>query len=188
MKWVCLLLIVILLPWEISALPSNLTERTQKKIQHLESNGALAHPDETPTQFTEAEINAYVNSDLVDLPDGVQSVHFTGEAGTLTATARVDFDKIKAGHRSSNPLLLVFSGIHDILVIAHAHGVGHQGFVHVDSLQVDGIEVPDFVLRLFMEKYLQPNYPGIGIDSRFALPDRIDTARIGDHELTVTQK
>ena len=162
----------------------------QKKLQHLESNGALAHPNETPTEFTEEEINSYVNSDLVVLPVGVQAVHFTGEAGTLTATARVDFDKIKikSGRGSSNPLLMIFSGTHNILVAAHAHGAGHEGFVHVDSLQLDGVEVPEFALQIFVEKYLQPKYPEIGIDSRFALPDRIDTARIGDHELTVTQK
>lgn len=190
MKRFCVLLIAIFLPWGSSASPSNTAEHMQKKLQRLESNGALAHPNETPTEFTEEEINSYVNSDLVVLPDGVQAVHFTGEAGTLTATARVDFDKIKikSGHGSSNPLLLIFNGTHEILIAAHAHGAGHEGFVHVDSLQLDGVEVPEFAIKLFVAKYLQPKYPDIGIDSRFTLPDRIDTARIGDHELTVTQK
>ena len=189
MKWCCLLLAATLLSCAGSASPSNdAGGRMQRKLQHLASNGALAHPDETPTKFTEEEINSYVNSDLVVLPDGVQSVHFSGQSGALTAAARVDFDKIKNGRGSSNPLLLIFSGSHDILVAAHAHGAGHEGFVHVDSLQLDGVEVPEFALRLFVEKYLQPKYPNIGIDSQFALPDRIDTARIGYHELTVTQK
>ena len=39
-----------------------------------------------------------------------------------------------------------------------------------------------------IEKYLHPKYPNIGLDSRFGLPDRIDTARVGTHKLTVTQK
>lgn len=191
MKWLCLLLIAIFLPWGSSASSTNsAAERMQKKLQHLESNGSLPHPDETPTKFTEDEINSYLNSDLVVLPDGVQQVHFSGQSGALTATARVDFDKIKimSGRSSSNPLLLIFTGVHDILVAAHAHGAGHEGFVHVDSLQLDGVEVPEFALRLFVEKYLQPKYPDIGIDSRFGLPDRIDTAHISDHELAVTQK
>ncbi len=33
-----------------------------------------------------------------------------------------------------------------------------------------------FVLELFVEKYLKPKYPDIGIDSRFALPARVDSA------------
>ena len=60
--------------------------------------------------------------------------------------------------------------------------------VSVDSVSLDGIEIPRFVLQLFVEKYLQPKYPNIGLDSRFALPDRIDTAIVGLHKLTITQK
>jgi hypothetical protein len=118
----------------------------------------------------------------------VQSVKFQGEPGIIIAKARVDFDQLKAGRRSSNPLLGVFSGIHDVVVQAHAHGSGEQGIVRVDSVSLDGIEIPRFVLQSFVEKYLQPKYPNIGLDSRFALPDRIDTAIVGLHKLTITQK
>jgi hypothetical protein len=41
---------------------------------------------------------------------------------------------------------------------------------------------------MFVEKYLQPKYPGVGLDSKFALPARIDTATVGLHKLTITQK
>jgi len=58
----------------------------------------------------------------------------------------------------------------------------------VDSVSLDGVEIPHFALELFVEKYIQPRYPGIGIDSRFALPDKIDTATVGQHQLAVTQK
>ena len=122
------------------------------------------------------------------LPAGVQSLRLRGEPGLITANCRVDFDEFKAGQRSSNPLLSVFSGVHDVVVVAHAHGAGHEGFVHVDSVSLDGMEIPHFALELFVEKYIQPRYPGIGIDSRFALPDKIDTATVGQHQLAVTQK
>jgi hypothetical protein len=106
----------------------------------------------------------------------------------VTGTARVDFDQLKAGRRSSNPLLSVFTGIHEVVVVAHAQGAGGQGFVNVDSVSLDGVDIPRFVLQMFAEKYLQPKYPNVGLDSRFALPNRIDTARVGVHTLTVTQK
>jgi hypothetical protein len=72
--------------------------------------------------------------------------------------------------------------------MTHAHGEGRRGYVHVDSVSLDNIEVPRFVLQLFVEKYLQPKYPQIGLDSQFALPDLIDSATVGQHQLTVTQK
>jgi hypothetical protein len=160
----------------------------ERKLQRVEANGAAAHPDQTPTEFSEEEVNSYLASGKVQLPSGVQSVTFQGEPGVITANTRVDFDQLKAGRRSSNPLLGMFSGVHDVIVQAHAHGSGGQGIVNVDSVSLDGVEIPRFVLQLFVEKYLQPKYPNIGFDSRFALPDRIDTAIVGRHELTITQK
>lgn len=163
-------------------------ESMKKKLEFIERNGAAPHPDERPTVFTEEEINAYFASGLITLPDCVQSVHVSGKNGTVTGTAHIDFDQIKTGRRSSNPLLMIFSGTHDVQVNAHAHGQSHQGYVHVDSVLLDGVEIPQFVLQLFVQKYLQPKYPNIGIDSQFALPDKIDSAKIGEHILSVIQK
>ncbi len=160
----------------------------ERKLQRVQSNGALAHPDQTPTEFTEQEINAYFAAGKINLPAGVRSVTFQGQPGIVTATTRVDFDQLKSGRNSSNPLLSVFSGVHDVVVTAHAHGVRGQGIVQVDSVSLDDVEIPRFVLQLFVEKYLQPTYPNVGLDSRFKLPDKIDRAVVGLHRLTVTQK
>ena len=160
----------------------------EPKLQHLQNNGAQEHPDPTPTELTEPEVNAYFASGNVELPAGVQSVVFQEQPGVIVGTSRVDFDRIKAGKNSYNPLLSVFSGLHDVVVTAHAYGAQGQGLVHVDSVSIDGVEVPRFVLELFVEKYLKPKYPNIGIDSRFALPARVDAATVGLHKVILTQK
>jgi hypothetical protein len=160
----------------------------QRKLEHVQSNGALAHPDTASTEFSEQEINAYFASGNVKLPAGVQSATFQAQPEVVTSTARVDFDQLKTGRNSSNPLLSVFAGVHDVVVVAHAHGAGGEGFVHVDSVSLDGVEIPAFVLQIFVQKYFQTRYPNIGLDSRFALPDRVDTATVGLHTLAVTQK
>ena len=160
----------------------------ERKIEHIQQNGALAQPDQTPTIFSQREINDYVASGQVKLPKGVHSVRFSSEPGVVTSNARIDFDELKSGRSSANPLLSVFSGVHDVMVIAHAHGVGHTGYVDVDSVSLDGVDIPRFVLQLFVEKYLQPKYPNLGLNSQFALPYKIDTATVGRNQLTVTQK
>jgi hypothetical protein len=160
----------------------------ERKLQHIERNGAAAKPDSTPTDLTEEEVNAYFAAGRVRLPDGVQSLRFRGQAGVVTGTARVDFDKVKAGRSSSNPLLSLFSGVHDVEVIAHAHGAGGTVRVQVTSVALDGVEIPRFVLELFVEKYIQPKHPELGLDSRFALPDKIDTATVGEHKLSLVQR
>jgi len=164
------------------------TASMDRKLQHIQSNAKVSQPDQTPTEFTEQEINAYFSSGAIKLPAGLQSVVFQGQPDVVTATARVDFDQLKAGRRSSNPLLSMFSGIHDVVVAAHVRGAGGQGYVNVDTVSLDGVEIPRFALQMFVEKYLQPKYPGVGLDSKFALPDRIDTAKVGLHKLTITQK
>jgi hypothetical protein len=157
-------------------------------LRHIEKNAELTHPDRTPTRFTDEEINAYIASGRVKLPDGVESVKFEGQPAIVTATCRVDFDQVKAGRRSGNPLLSIFSGVHDVVVTAQASGSNGQGLVDVQSVSFDGVEIPRFILQLFVEKYLQPQYPNVGLQSRFALPDRIDYAVVGERSLTVTQK
>ncbi|HZQ68443.1 MAG TPA: hypothetical protein VFA68_07980 [Terriglobales bacterium] len=160
----------------------------EQKLQRVERNAASTHPDQTPTEFSEAEINSYVASNAVQLPAGIQSVNFQGEPDVVTANTRVDFDKLKAGNDSSNPLLGMFSGIHDVVVVAHAYGAGGKGYVNVDKVALDEVEIPRFVLQAFLEKYVQPKYPEVGLDSTFTLPDRIDIAKVGLHKLVVTQK
>ena len=162
--------------------------RFERKLQRVQSNGAQAHPDPSPTEFTEQEINAYFASGKVELPTGVRSVVFQEQPGIVIGTSRVDFDQLKAGKNSYNPLLSVFSGVHEVVVTAHAYGAKREGLVHVDSVSLDGVEVPQFVLEMFVEKYLKPKYPNIGIDSRFALPARVDAATIGLHKVTIIQK
>ncbi len=162
--------------------------RVQSKLQHIEKNAGLAHPDRTPTEFSDGEINAYFAAGEVNLPAGVQSVTFEGQPGVVTASCRVDFDELKAGQRSANPLLSLFSGIHDIVVVANAKGTGGRGVVEVQSVTLDEVEIPRFVLELFVEKFLQPKYPDIGLDSHFPLPQKIDTAVVGAQKLSVVQK
>ena len=167
--------------------PANLSS-FDRKLERLEDNGRRAHPDGSPTVFTEQEINAYLASSQVALPEGVESLRLEGHPQKVTGNARVNFDRVRAGIGSANPLLALFSGIHDVVVASHAYAVRGQGHVHVDSVSLDGVEIPQFLLQMFVEKYVSPQYPEIGVDSVFSLPDRIDSASLGEHTLTILQK
>lgn len=183
------ILILLCLPLSISARSSSRDlASAERKIDHIESNGRSPHPSQTPTVFTEAEVNAYISSANVKMPEGVESVTLDGEDGVITGHAKVDFDRVREGVHSSNPLLSVFSGVHDVVVVAHAHGAEGRGHVHVDSVSIDDMEVPHFVLQLFVDKFLTPKYPTLGIDSQFSMADRIASATVGTHELIIIQK
>lgn len=160
----------------------------QVKLDHIERNGAKERPDQTPTVMSEEEINDYLASGRVQLPEGVKKVRLQGQSGKVDAFLTVDFDKIRASHQSSNPLLGLFSGTHDVTVESDAFGRGGQGKVHVKTVSIDGMEVPHIALEYFVDKYVTSKYPNLGLDSHFQMPDKVDTATVGYHKLVVTQK
>lgn len=173
---------------QTEAMYQDASASADRKFQHIADNAAKQTPDQQPTVLTDREVNAYMASGNVKLPTGVKSVRFSGRPGFIDATARVDFDEITASRRSGNPLLSLFSGVHDVHAVARAQGSGGQGHVEIQSVDLDGTTIPRVALEYFVSKYVTPKYPDVGMDSTFNLPYRIDTAVVGQGTLTVTQK
>jgi len=171
-----------------SAGSSRLAASMQSKINYIEQNARKSPPNPAPTVMTEEEINAYLASGQVQLPQGVNKVRLQGQSGKVDAFLNVDFDKIREGQHSSNPLMGLFSGVHDVTVETDASGAGGQGKVHVNTVSLDGTEIPHMALEYFVDKYITAKYPNIGMDSQFKLPERIDSAIVGYHKVTVIQK
>ncbi len=165
-----------------------LAQSLQTKLNHIQQNGARDNPDQSPTVMTEEEINDYIASGGIVLPQGVKKLRLEGRSGIVTAFLNVDFDEIRGGQNLSNPMLSVFSGRHDVRVEADAAGSGREGKVQVRDVSIDGFTVPRMALEYFVSKYITPKYPNIGLDSTFQLPNKIDMATVGYHKLTVTQK
>jgi hypothetical protein len=159
----------------------------EQKFNQIQSdaNGGKAQT----TTLTADEISAYVNEGGVTLPVGVENVKFSGRSGTVTAVTRVDFDKITAGKSSMNPLMMLFSGQHDVTVTADAQGSQGRATVNVQTVEIDGVTVPRAALEFFVSRYLQPKYGNsVGLNNNFAMPSHVDSAVIGNNTLTLTQK
>ena len=162
--------------------------RMQQKLDHLDQNAKANPVDTRPTQLNEDEVNAWVAEGMLKMPKGVKKAVFHAQSGTIQCDANVDFDEITAGKHSFNPLLMIFSGTHDISVVGAADAQAGTGHVHIQSASLDGIDIPRTVLELFVNRYLKPKYPNVGLDSDFKMPDRIDTATVGNHYVVLTQK
>ena len=111
----------------VAAQQHRLADSLQKKIDHIEQNAQAAHPDPVPTVLTEDEINDYFAAGRVKLPQGVKKVTFRGQSGVVTALAVIDFDEIKQGQHTSNPLLSIFNGTHNVSIEADAVGIAGKG-------------------------------------------------------------
>lgn len=188
MKALLAILVLLVCAISMSAQQHRLADSAQQKLNHIIQNGQAARPDPNPTVLTEDEINDYFAAGRVVLPQGVKKVSFKGQSGVVTTFAVIDFDEIRQGQHSSNPMLSLFNGTHNVNIEADAAGTAGKGKVHVRTVTLDGIEVPKMALEYFVNKYIKPKYPNLGIDSEFQLPNKIDAATIGYHKLTVTQK
>lgn len=160
----------------------------EKKIAYLKQNAAKPHPDPKPTEITEGEANAYFNEGGVKLPKGVSHVQLASTPGAIDGHAQVDFEALTQGKSAANPLLSLFSGTHDIHVVAQASGSNGSASIRAQSVSLDGVEVPQMLLQLFVQHFLTPKYPNVGITSTFKLPLRIDSAVADTGRVRLTQK
>src|SRR5260370_13115122 len=80
-----------------------LAESLQHKIDHIRDNSERTHPDPAPTVMTEDEVNDYLASDKVQLPQGVKKVTLQGRSGVVDGFVNVDFDEIRGGARVPTP-------------------------------------------------------------------------------------
>ena len=160
----------------------------QQKLEYLRHNAAKPKPDPKPTDLTEREANAYFNEGGVKLPKGVSNLRLASQPGILDAHAQVNFEAIMQGKGSTNPLLELFSGAHDVHIITQASGSEGTGTIRVQSAYLDGVEVPQIALQFFAQRYITPKYPHVGVTSTFKLPLRIDSAVVEAGRVELVQK
>jgi hypothetical protein len=163
-------------------------QRFQSKLDFLERNGNSNPVQRRSTQINADEVNAWFREGGYKLPQGVQKVIFHSQPDTIQADTTVDFDAVKEGKRNLNPLLSVFSGVHEVQITATGSAQNGRGQVNVQTVSIDGVGVPHLALEMFVNKYLAPKYPDIGLENNFEMPDRIDTATIGNDNALLTQK
>jgi hypothetical protein len=181
---------VLAIPPQPAVSHSDSYQSAQRKLKEISENGRLARPQPRTTVLTADEINAYLAQGGVALPEGVQRVRFSSVPTMVTAAARIDFDRLTASRKVSNPwMAALFSGVHEVSVEAQATGGGGMGSVHVGSVAIDGVKVPRVAMQFLVDYYLKPKYgANVGLDSRFPLPARIDVAAVGNNQVAVTQR
>jgi hypothetical protein len=161
----------------------------ERKINWITANGRSVHPSTRPTVLKADECNAYLNEGGVKLPEGVTSVHLSSDPAVVHGDAKVDFDRLTSNRTRNNPLLQLFTGKHHVTVTAQAAAANGVGTVRVQSVEFDGVKIPEIALEYFCNRYLRPKYGNAaGMDSTFRLRSRINTAILGTDQVTITQR
>ena len=159
----------------------------EKKIAILE-----AGPKDTSqtVNLTQDELNAFLNEGGVQLPEGLSNVKFDLRSAVVRATSEVNFDQLAGGHGGGgNPIFsALFSGTHDVEAEAQASGTNGEGTVTIQSVKLDGVQVPKSALEYLIQHYVKPKYPQAGMTTTFELPAKIDTAVVQQGQVELVQK
>jgi len=184
------ILLAILLPVLVAAQHAGSPDfrSMERKIAYLKENAARPHPDPKPVELNDAEANSYLNQGGVKLPKGVSNLHLTTKPGQIDGTAQVDFEAIMQGRGTNNPLSNVFSGQHEVHAVSQADGTNGVGTIRIESVDLDGVQIPQFALEWFVQHYLSPKYRNVGMTSTFKLPLRIDSAVVEAGKVKLVQR
>jgi hypothetical protein len=165
-----------------------LADQFAARLHHIQQNGIAATPDTAPTVLPDNEGNGYFAAGRVKFPPSVQQLRYATTPGTVNAVARIDFDVLTQNSTSNNPLLSLFTGVHDVRVIAGASAQSGTATVTAQSVEIDGIPVPRMALEYFVNKYLTSRFPNVGMTSHFKLPSKVDSATVRQGQVTVNQR
>ena len=81
--------------------------------------------------------------------------------------ARIDFDTLTEKARSSNPLLSLFTGVHQVRIVAQAGGSGGTASIRAQSVYLDGTQIPQMLVDLFVRHYVTSKYAHVGTTTTF---------------------
>jgi len=127
--------------------------------------------------FPVADLNAWVRAQARELvPEGLREPKLKLANGSATATALVDFIKLRhsAGVDTNWLLSKLIEGEKPVLVVATLRCSQGQATVHPLRVEIGGLAVTGATLDFLIETFLLPLFPNAKVDKPFALADGVD--------------
>jgi hypothetical protein len=127
--------------------------------------------------LTPAELNAYARREIAEVaPDGVRNPRLELGPGTATATALIDFGKLRRaeGKPPGRLMSMLLDGEHPVTITARIRSAGGTATVDVQQVDVDGIVIEGRLLDFLVHNYLIPAYPNAKVGEPFELGHRIE--------------
>ena len=163
----------------------------EKKLAEIERRAKLAARPKEPMVFSEDELNSYFQFRMSGrIPPGVSEIRFQLRPEAVTASALMDFDKIKAtAKKPVHPLVGMFlKGQSPSSVSAKFTSSNGSGLLHLEEVAVGGLALRGFLLDLAIRNFVLPRYPTAAIDRPFKLDYSIDRIILTECRAIIYQK
>jgi len=127
--------------------------------------------------LTPAELNAYARQEVAEVaPDGVRNPRLELGPGTATATALIDFGKLRRaeGKPPGRIMSYLLDGERPVTITARIRSSGGTATVDVQEVQISGVTLEGRMLDFLIHSYVMQAYPNAKVGEPFALGHRIE--------------
>jgi hypothetical protein len=127
--------------------------------------------------LTAQELNAYARREATEVaPNGIRNPRLELGAGTATASALVDFEKLRRaeGKPPSGLMAYLLGGERPVSVTTSIRSSRGTATVNVERVEISGIVVEGRLLDFLIQNYLVPLYPTAKVGQPFELGHRIE--------------
>ncbi|MBV8731044.1 MAG: hypothetical protein JO336_14655 [Acidobacteriia bacterium] len=165
---------------------SNDYSAAKEKIAQIESDRV---PSGGRVVLTAAELNAYVQHEVLTVTDGVREPRIELLGGSVArGTALIDFAKVRAaqGHPPGWLLSKILEGERPVAVTARIRSGGGQATVDVERVEISGLAIDGDTLQFLIQHFLLPLYPNAVVGRPFALGHRMERLEVRPASVTVS--
>lgn len=127
--------------------------------------------------LTERELNAYARHEVAEVaPDGVRNPRLDLGPGRATASALIDFGKLRRaeGKPPGRIMSYLLDGERPVTITARIRSSAGTATVDVESVEISGITIEGQLLEFLIRNYLLPAYPQAKVGRPFELRHRIE--------------
>jgi hypothetical protein len=127
--------------------------------------------------LTPAELNAYARQEVAEVaPDGVRNPRLELGPGTATASALIDFGKLRrAQGKPPGPIMsYLLDGERPVTITARIRSSGGTATVDVQEVQISDVTIEGRMLDFLIHSYVMQVYPNAKVGQPFVLGHRIE--------------
>jgi hypothetical protein len=127
--------------------------------------------------LTPQELNAYARQESAEAaPGAVRNPRLDLGAGTATASALIDFGKLRRAEGKSPGWIMshLLDGERPVTIIARIRSADGTATVDVESVEISGITIEGPMLDFLINNYLIAAYPDAKVGQPFDLGHRIE--------------
>ncbi len=161
----------------------------EEKIQALSNSDPDGSAGSQPIVITDLEANSYLKYHGREfLPPGVYSPEVHIHPNRVSGTAEVDFNQLnqtgpKADDWEASLLALILKGRERVSAKGKLDTANGQGKVTIEDVQLGTSEIPDWLVSVLLENYVQKRY-NLDLSKPLTLPDHVTRIELGDGRAT----